>query len=130
MPQAVYNSLSSGEQEFYQQGNTLYTVGGYSVPDTINFTGNTTAGSDVIPVSSTEGLAIGQYVTGSTIPNKSGTNKWDYRLGDHDNDYRDRHQHDHYRDVGLIDNWHGYRGRIDGLHEQLHDLRHTDIHQY
>jgi hypothetical protein len=73
VPQAVYNSLSSGEQEFYQQGNTLYTVGGYSVPDTINFTGNTTTGSDVIPVSSTEGLAIGQYLTGSTIPNKTGS---------------------------------------------------------
>ena len=73
VPQSVYNSLSSGEQEFYQQGNTLYTVGGYSVPDTINFTGNTTAGSAVIPVSSTEGLAIGQFLTASTIPIKTQT---------------------------------------------------------
>lgn len=71
VPQATYNSLSSAAQEFYQRGNTLYTVGGYSVPDTIHFTGNTTAGSKVIPVSSTEGLAIGQFVTGSTIPNKT-----------------------------------------------------------
>ena len=42
VPVAVYNSLSSAAQEFYQKGNTLYTVGGYSVPDTINFTGDTT----------------------------------------------------------------------------------------
>jgi hypothetical protein len=67
-PQAIYNSLSSADQEFYQQGDTLYTVGGYSVPDTINITGNTTAGSATIAVSDATGLAIGQYVTGSGIP--------------------------------------------------------------
>ena len=64
----VYNSLSSGEQEFYQKGNTLYTMGGYSVPDTINFTGNTTAGSTTIGVSDVTGLAVGQNVSGPGIP--------------------------------------------------------------
>ena len=37
VPVAIYNSLSSADQEFYQQGDMLYTVGGYSMPDTITF---------------------------------------------------------------------------------------------
>ena len=68
VPVSTYNSLSSAAQDFYQKGNTLYTVGGYSVPDTINFTGNTTNGSTTVDVSSIAGLAIGQYVTGAAIP--------------------------------------------------------------
>ena len=68
VPVSTYNSLSSAAQDFYQKGNTLYTVGGYSVPDTINFTGNTTNGSTTVAVSSTDGLAIGQYVTGAADP--------------------------------------------------------------
>ena len=68
MPVAVYNSLSSADQEFYQKGNTLYTVGGYSVPDTINFTGNTTTGSTTVGVSDITGLAVGQFVSGPGIP--------------------------------------------------------------
>ena len=68
VPVATYNSLSSAAQDFYQKGNTLYTVGGYSVPDTINFTGNTTNGGTTVAVSSIAGLAVGQYVTGAAIP--------------------------------------------------------------
>ena len=68
VPVSTYNSLSSAAQDFYQQGNTLYTIGGYSVPDTINFTGTTTNGSDIVDVSSTDGLAVGQYITGAGIP--------------------------------------------------------------
>ena len=68
VPVATYNSLTSAAQDFYQKGNTLYTVGGYSVPDTIAFTGNTTNGSTTVDVSSIAGLAVGQYVTGAAIP--------------------------------------------------------------
>ena len=68
VPIATYNSLSSAAQGFYQKGNILYTIGGYSVPDAINVTGNTTPGSNLVNVSSTEGLAIGQYVAGDGIP--------------------------------------------------------------
>jgi hypothetical protein len=38
------------------------------VPDTINFTGNTTNGSTTVGVSNIAGLAVGQYVTGAAIP--------------------------------------------------------------
>ena len=65
---AIYNSLSSADQEFYQKGDTLYTVGGYSVPDTINFTGNTTDGSTTSASRTLTGLAVGQFVTGPGIP--------------------------------------------------------------
>jgi hypothetical protein len=68
VPIATYNSLSSAAQGFYQKGNTLYAVGGYSVPDTINLTGNTTEGSTIVEVSTIAGLAIGQHVTGAAIP--------------------------------------------------------------
>jgi len=68
VPVAVYNSLSSGEQDFYQKGNTLYTAGGYSVPDTVNFTGSTTNGSTTVGVSDLTGLAVGQFVSGPGIP--------------------------------------------------------------
>ncbi len=68
VPLSVYNSLSSAAQEFYQQGNTLYVVGGYSVPDTINFTATTTNGSSSVTVADAAGLAIGQFVTGPGIP--------------------------------------------------------------
>ena len=64
----VYNSLSSGEQDFYQKGNTLYTAGGYSVPDTVNFTGSTNNGSTTVAVSDLTGLAVGQFVSGPGIP--------------------------------------------------------------
>ena len=68
VPVSVYNSLSSAAQEFYQKGDTLYTVGGYSVPDSINFSGDTTLGSTTVGVSDIDGLAVGQYVSGPGIP--------------------------------------------------------------
>ena len=68
VPESVYNSLSSADQEFYQKGNTLYTAGGYSVPDTITFTGSTTRGSTSVQVADVTGMAIGQNVTGPGIP--------------------------------------------------------------
>ena len=51
-----------GRAGFYQKGDTLYTIGGYSVPDSINFTGDTTDGSTTVGVSNIAGLAVGQYV--------------------------------------------------------------------
>ena len=68
VPLAMSNSLSSADQEFYQRGDTLYTVGGYSVPDTVDVTGNTTANSTTVTVVDATGLAIGQYVSGPGIP--------------------------------------------------------------
>jgi hypothetical protein len=68
VPASAYNSLTSADQEFYQEGDTLYTVGGYSVPDTIKFAGKTTAGSTTITVANPAGLAVGQAVTGPGIP--------------------------------------------------------------
>jgi hypothetical protein len=68
VPAATYNSLSSSAQEFYQKGGILYAVGGYSVPDSINFAGNTTAGSTTVDVSDLGGLAVGQFVSGPGIP--------------------------------------------------------------
>ena len=66
--QSVYNSLSSADQEFYQKGNTLFTAGGYSVPDTVTFSGSTTLGSATVQVADITGLALGQNVTGPGIP--------------------------------------------------------------
>jgi len=68
VPVSTYNSLSSAAQDFYQKANTLYTVGGYSVPDTINFTASTVAGNTTVQLSSAAGLAVGQYLTGAAIP--------------------------------------------------------------
>ncbi len=74
VPLAIYDSLSSVAQEFYQQGDTLYSVGGYSAPISAAFTGNATSGSPVISnVSSVAGLAVGQSIAaagiqGSAIP--------------------------------------------------------------
>ena len=68
VPASVYNSLSSAAQDFYQKGDKLYTIGGYSVPDSINFTGDTTDGSTTVQVSNVAGLAVGQYLTGLGIP--------------------------------------------------------------
>jgi len=68
VPVSVYNSLSSAAQDFYQNGDTLYTIGGYSVPDSIDFTGNTTQGSTTVGVANIAGLAVGQYVSGPGIP--------------------------------------------------------------
>ena len=75
VPASVYNSLASANQEFIQEGDTLYTVGGYSVPDTINFAGETTAGSTTITVANPAGLAVGQAVTGPGIPLVDQNNK-------------------------------------------------------
>lgn len=74
VPLATYNSLNSVAQEFYQQGDTLYAVGGYASPISASFTGNATSGSPIISnVSSVSGLAVGQSIAaagiqGATIP--------------------------------------------------------------
>ena len=115
VPVAVYNSLSSAAQEFYQKGNTLYTVGGYSVPDTINFTGNTTDGSTTVGVSDVAGLAVGQFVIGPGNPTLSA------ELADPGgrDDHRRGHQYDHDQPGR---HGHGHRCRPDRRHEQLHNL--------
>ena len=112
VPVAVYNSLSSGEQEFYQKGNTLYTMGGYSVPDTINFTGNTIAGSTTVGVSDITGLAVGQFVIGTGNPAISAA------LADPGgrDDHCRGHQFDHDQ-PGC--HGHGHRCRADGRRENF-----------
>lgn len=65
VPAAVYNSLTSAGQEFYQKGDTLYAMGGYSKPGTVPFTGNVSALSkDITVTSDVERLAVGQDVSG------------------------------------------------------------------
>jgi hypothetical protein len=65
VPASTSNSLSSTNQEFYQRGDTLYTVGGYSKPYTVGFTGDVSTQSDTITVTSgLENLAVGQNVSG------------------------------------------------------------------
>lgn len=62
---AIANSLSSTNQAYYTQGDTLYTAGGYSVPGTVNFTGDVNALSrDITVTSGLENLAVGQTVSG------------------------------------------------------------------
>ncbi|MFM8891759.1 MAG: hypothetical protein ACKOTB_09095 [Planctomycetia bacterium] len=69
---ALSNPLSSTNQSFYQRGDTLYTSGGYSVPDTVAFTGTVTALSRQITVTSgLENLVVGRTVSG-VLPFPSG----------------------------------------------------------
>ena len=65
VPTSTSNSLSSTNQQFYQKGDTLYTVGGYSKPGTVGFTGDVSTTSDTITVTGgLENLAVGQSVAG------------------------------------------------------------------
>lgn len=65
VPAATSNSLSSTNQQSYQKGDTLYTVGGYSKPYTVGFTADVSTQSDTITVTSgLENLAVGQSVSG------------------------------------------------------------------
>ena len=72
VPTAISNPLSAADQQFYQKGDTLYTVGGYSVPGTVSFTGDVSLKSKNITVTSgLENLAVGQSVSG-VLPFPSG----------------------------------------------------------
>jgi hypothetical protein len=65
VPASMSNSLSATNQQYYQKGDKLYVVGGYSRPNTVSFTGDVTAGSDLTTV--TDGLdklQVGQSVSG------------------------------------------------------------------
>ena len=67
VPASTSNSLSSTNQEYYQKGDTLYVVSGYSKPYTVQFTGDVSAGSDTISVvSGLDRLAVGLTVAGVT----------------------------------------------------------------
>ncbi|MFM7290237.1 MAG: hypothetical protein ACKO6B_03275 [Planctomycetia bacterium] len=69
---SISNSLSSTNQAFYTNGDTLYTAGGYSVPDTVSFTGSVTALSrDITVTSGLENLAVGRKVS-AVLPFPSG----------------------------------------------------------
>jgi hypothetical protein len=69
---SITNPLSSTNQAFYQRGDTLYTAGGYSVPDTVAFTGTVTALSrEIIVTSGLENLVVGRTVSG-VLPFPSG----------------------------------------------------------
>jgi hypothetical protein len=68
----ISSSLSSTNQAFYSHGDTLYTAGGYSVPGTVDFTGNVSALSrDITVTSGLENLAVGRTVSG-VLPFPSG----------------------------------------------------------
>lgn len=72
VPSSISSPLSSTNQQFYTAGNTLYTAGGYSMPDTVSFTGTVTALSrDVTVTSGLENLAVGRTVSG-VLPFPSG----------------------------------------------------------
>ena len=72
VPASVYNSLSAANPESYQRGDTLYVVGGYSVPGTASFTGDVSTASTTITVTGgLENLAVGQRVSG-VLPFPSG----------------------------------------------------------
>ena len=72
VPASISSPLSSTSQQYYQQGDTLYTVGGYSVPGTVSFTGDVSAPNNTITVTSgLENLAVGQSVSG-VLPFPSG----------------------------------------------------------
>jgi len=63
--QSTSNSLSATNQEYYQRGDTLYAVSGYSKPYTVSFTGDITSGSDITTVTSgLDKLAVGLDVSG------------------------------------------------------------------
>jgi hypothetical protein len=72
VPAAIANSLSSTNQAWYTRGDTLYTAGGYSVPGTVNFTGDvTTLSRDITVTNGLENLFVGQTVSG-VLPFPSG----------------------------------------------------------
>jgi hypothetical protein len=72
VPASIASPLSSTNQAFYQDGDTLYTAGGYSVPDTVSFTGTVTALSrDITVTSGLENLVVGRTVSG-VLPFPSG----------------------------------------------------------
>ena len=72
VPAAVANPLTSTNQAYYTHGDTLYVAGGYSVPGTVNFTGEVTALSrDITVTSGLDNLAVGQTVSG-VLPFPSG----------------------------------------------------------
>ena len=72
VPASVYNSLTSANPEYYQKGDTLYLAGGYSVPGTVNFTGDVRAQSkDITVTSGLENLSVGQKLSG-VLPFPSG----------------------------------------------------------
>lgn len=69
---SISSSLSSTNQAFYTDGDTLYTAGGYSVPDTVSFTGDVNALSrDITVTSGLENLVVGRTVSG-VLPFPSG----------------------------------------------------------
>jgi len=69
---SISNSLSSTNQAFYTNGDTLYTAGGYSVPDTVSFTGSVSALSrDITVTSGLENLVVGRKVS-AVLPFPSG----------------------------------------------------------
>jgi len=69
---SISNSLSSTNQAFYTKGDTLYTAGGYSVPDTVSFTGSVSALSrDITVTSGLENLVVGRKVS-AVLPFPSG----------------------------------------------------------
>lgn len=64
VPAPISSVLSSTNQAFYAVGDTLYTAGGYSMPDTVSFTGNISASSRTITVTSgVENLVVGRTVS-------------------------------------------------------------------
>lgn len=72
VPSSISSPLSSTNQAFFTKGNTLYTAGGYSMPDTVSFTGTVTALSrDVTVTSGLGNLAVGRTVSG-VLPFPSG----------------------------------------------------------
>jgi hypothetical protein len=72
VPAAIANSLSSTNQAYYTRGDTLYTAGGYSVPGTVNFSGEVTALSrDITVTTGLDNLSVGQTVSG-VVPFPSG----------------------------------------------------------
>ena len=72
VPASISSPLSSTSQQSYQRGDTLYTIGGYSIPGTVSFTGSVSAPGNTITVTSgLENLRVGQSVSG-VLPFPSG----------------------------------------------------------
>lgn len=72
VPDSISSPLSSTSQQYYQDGDTLYIAGGYSVPGTVSFTGDVVEQSRTITVTSgLENLAVGQTLSG-IVPFPSG----------------------------------------------------------
>jgi len=72
VPGSISSPLSSTNQAYYTAGDTLYTAGGYSMPDTVSFTGTVTERSQAVTVTSgLQNLAVGRTVSG-VLPFPSG----------------------------------------------------------